>query len=62
MTERVPVADWRKLVDEAREACRCVQCQGYPIGAYTIQMRPGETRPTSCLAAVVLAEMANGDG
>lgn len=44
----------------ARAACGCYQCQGgYPIGESTIAVKPGpdEVRPTSCLAAVMLAEL-----
>lgn len=45
-------------VKRAREVCGCAHCYGsYDIGARTLAMGSGSTRPrpSSCLAAVILA-------
>lgn len=48
-------------VKQARQLCGCSQCQGgYEIGARTLALQPGVSGPScpsSCVAAVVLAEM-----
>lgn len=54
-------APLQAVVDRAREACRCLCCQGgYPIGGHTLSMGlvgeggGGDLRPSSCVAHVVL--------
>ena len=48
-------------IAKARELCGCWQCQGgYGIGAATIGMSGDASRPTSCVAAVVLTELNLG--
>lgn len=54
ITPRFP--DHATLVEEARAACRCVSCVGgYPIGPYTLQADL-RGRPSSCVAAIIVAE------
>ncbi len=45
-------------IAKARELCGCCHCQGgYGIGAATIGMAESASRPTSCVATAVLAEL-----
>lgn len=46
------------MIEEARKLCGCLACQGgYDIGSRTLVARMEMTRPNSCVAAVVLADM-----
>lgn len=48
--------EWlHEQVKTAREACGCMQCQGgYDLGGRTLAASMHATKPSSCLAMVVL--------